>query len=124
MNTLLWTTQILLALLFAAAGLLKLTQPLEVLNAKVGGWVHDVPLVLIRTVGALEIAGAVGLILPAALHVLPMLTGLAAAGLAATMAGAIVVHGRRGEHREAAVNVALAIVTAAVAWARLGPHGL
>ena len=107
MNIALWIAQILLALVFAGAGLMKATQPLPTLEAKVGGWAHDVPLALIRVIGLAEILGAAGLIAPRAFDVATWLTPAAAAGLAVTMAGAAVVHGRRGETKEVVVNLAL-----------------
>lgn len=122
MDIALWILQGLLAALFAGAGLLKLTRPLDDLEAKVGGWVHDVPLPLIRTVGALEVAAALGLILPAALDIAPFLTWLAATGLILTMIGGGVVHARRDEPREVAVNVALVLLAAVVVWGRIGPY--
>jgi uncharacterized membrane protein YphA (DoxX/SURF4 family) len=122
MNTAIWILQVLLAAVFAGAGLLKLTRPLQASADTIGGWVHDVPLPMIRTVGALEVTAAIGLILPAAVGLAAYLTWLAAAGLIATMTGAIVVHGRRQEAREVAMNVALALLAAVVVWGRLGPY--
>lgn len=122
MNTVLWALQILLALVFLGAGLLKATLPLAALEARVGGWVHDVPLPLIRTIGPLEVAGALGLVLPAALDVAPWLTWAAAAGLVPLMLGAAVVHGRRGEHGEVAFNLVLAALLVLVVVLRSGPY--
>lgn len=122
MNIALWILQGTLAALFAGAGLLKLTRPLDDLEKKVGGWVHDVPLPLIRTVGTLEIAAAFGLVLPAALDIAPFLTWLAAAGLVLTMIGGSVVHARRSESQEVAVNVVFVLLAAVVVWGRVGPY--
>jgi uncharacterized membrane protein YphA (DoxX/SURF4 family) len=122
MDITLWILQGLLAAVFAGAGLLKLTRPLESLAATLGGWVHDVPLPVIRTVGALEIAAGFGLILPGALDIAPFLTWLAAAGLIATMIGALVVHARRHEPREVAVNVVLVVLASVIVWGRIGPY--
>jgi hypothetical protein len=60
-------------------------------------WVEDFTPAQIRGLGALEVAGAIGLILPMALGVLPVLGPIAALGIAALQAGAFVVHVRRGE---------------------------
>jgi uncharacterized membrane protein YphA (DoxX/SURF4 family) len=122
MNTALWVIQILLAVVFAGAGTLKLTLSLPDLEKKVGGWVHEVPLPVIRTVGALEIAAALGLTLPAAVDVAPFLTWLAAAGLIVTMLGGARVHLRRHETHEVGVNVLLALLAAAIVWGRVGPY--
>jgi uncharacterized membrane protein YphA (DoxX/SURF4 family) len=119
MNIVLWSLQIILAAVFLGTGLTKYTQSLTALETKVGGWVHDVPLPLIRVVGAAEVLGALGLILPRALDVAPGLTGIAAVGLALTMVGAVVVHVRRHEYKEVGVNVVLLALCVVVAVGRL-----
>ncbi len=119
MNIALWIVQILLALVFLGAGVIKATQPLPSLREKVGDWVDDVPLPLIRFVGVAEIAGAIGLVLPPAVDVLPDLAIAAAIGLAITMVGAVVIHARRREWPNAVVNLALLAAAAFVAWGRL-----
>ena len=115
MNIALWTLQALLALVFVAAGVVKASQPLPALEAKVGGWVHQVPLPVIRLVGLAEVLGAAGLILPRAFDVASVLTPIAAVGLAVTMVGAIVIHGRRGETKEVSMNVVLLALCVLVA---------
>ena len=92
METALSTTQLLLAAIFFATGSTKLTQPRAQLAAGPMGWAADVTDVEFRTVGLLEVLGALGLVLPGALGVAPLLTPLAAVGLALTMIGAIVTH--------------------------------
>ena len=119
MNITFWVLQSILAAVFLGAGAIKVSQPLEKLGTKLGDWVHDMPLPLIRAVGALEIAAAAGLILPRALDIAPGLTGPAALGLALTMVGAIVIHGRRGEHKDVVVNVVLALLAVVVAIGRI-----
>ncbi len=48
-------------------------------------------------IGTAEVAGAVGLIVPAATGILPILTPIAGACLVVLMAGAVNVHAGRGE---------------------------
>jgi hypothetical protein len=55
-------------------------------------------------IGLAEILGAIGLVVPAAVHIAPILVPLAAVGLALVMAGAAVVHARRKEAPQVAVN--------------------
>ena len=50
-----------------------------------------------RMIGLLEIAGGIGLIVPAVTGIVPWLTGMAAAGLLIVMAAAAVFHLRRRE---------------------------
>jgi uncharacterized membrane protein YphA (DoxX/SURF4 family) len=86
-NRLLWTAQILAALLFLVAGSTKFLLPVEKLQE--GPLV--LPLAFIYFIGVCECLGALGLILPAATRVRTVLTPLAAAGLTIIMIGATVV---------------------------------
>jgi hypothetical protein len=88
-----------LAFLALATGLMKIVRPKEKLltMGKPFAWVEDFTPGQIRGLGALEVAGAIGVILPIALNVLPVLSPIAALGLAVLQAGAFVVHVRRGE---------------------------
>ena len=58
METALWTTQLLLAAIFFATGLTKLTQPRAQLAAGPMGWAAELTDVEFRTVGLLEVLGA------------------------------------------------------------------
>jgi uncharacterized membrane protein YphA (DoxX/SURF4 family) len=123
-ETALWTAQVLLAVTFLATGLTKLTQPRAQLAAGPMGWAADVGDVEFRAVGLLEILGALGLVLPGALGIAPLLTPLAAVGLALTMIGAIATHVRMGETDRLAVPVVLLALTIFVAVERFGAHSL
>ena len=84
-NVLLWTAQVLLAALFLFAGGFKLYLPAEALEQQAqmsGAFLHFV--------GAMELLGGLGLLLPALIGVRTYLTPLAAAGLAIIMIGATV----------------------------------
>lgn len=118
MNTALWIVQILLALAFGAAGFMKLAQPKSVAYERGLKWVEDFSDGQLKLIGLVEVLGAVGLILPWALSVLPVLTPIAAAGLAITMLGAAYTHLRRGENPMILVNLVLLALAAFVAWGR------
>lgn len=122
MNTLLWVLQIVLAVVFAGAGTMKLLMPRADLVAKLGDWVEGLPVPLLKALGLVEVLAAVGLVLPPWVGVLPVLTPLAAAGVVVIMLGAVVVHARRAEYPNAAVNVVLAAIAVTVAWTRFGPY--
>jgi uncharacterized membrane protein YphA (DoxX/SURF4 family) len=122
MNTLLWILQIVLAVVFTAAGAIKLIQPRDQLAKTLGGWVYDFPAALLKPLGLAELLGAAGLIVPPLVHIAPILTAIAASGLLVTMIGAMVTHARRGEYPNVAINVLLAIMAAVVAWGRFGPY--
>ena len=80
----LWIIQGLLTLLFLFAGGMKLLMPLDVLAAQ-----SQLPGAFMKLIGVLEVAGALGLVLPGLLRTAPVLTPLAAAGLVNIMAGAM-----------------------------------
>lgn len=123
MNVVLWILQAVLAVAFAMAGLMKLTQPKEKLLGRLP-WVEDFSPATVKLIGAAELAAAVGLILPAATRIAPVLTPLAATGLVVLMVLAAIAHSRRKEPNGIAVNAVLAVLAAVVAWGRFGPYGL
>lgn len=120
MNTVLWILQSLLALVFLAAGGMKLSQPKEKLEPTMG-WVAGVSASTVRFIGTVEVLGALGLILPAATGIATVLTPLAAVGLGLVMVGAVVTHARRSEPQQIVVNVVLLAIAAVIAWGRFGP---
>jgi hypothetical protein len=114
----LWVVQVLLAAAFAMAGVMKATMPIAELAVKLP-WVADLP-ALTRFIGISEIAGALGLILPAATRILPKLTPLAAAGITLVMVLATGFHVMRGEIQALPVTIVLGGLAAFVAWGRNG----
>lgn len=121
MNIALWTVQILLAVMFAMAGVMKSTQPKEVLAEKFP-WSQDLGVGAVRVVGVSELLAALGLVLPAAFGIATVLTPLAASGLVLVMVLAALVHLRRKEYNAIAFNAVLLALAAFVAWGRFGPH--
>ena len=117
MNKVLWVLQILLALAFLMAGAMKLVTPIADLGVQMG-WVNDVPVWLVRFIGLAEVLGALGLILPAATRIQPILTPVAAACLALVMILAALTHITRGEFAEVMPNIILLIMSAFVAYGR------
>ena len=89
----------ILAFLALATGLMKIVRPKEKLLTMGApfAWANDFTQNQIRGIGALEVLGGIGVILPMALGVVPVLSPIAALGLAVLQAGAFVVHARRGE---------------------------
>jgi uncharacterized membrane protein YphA (DoxX/SURF4 family) len=122
MNVALWTIAVILAVGFLASGLMKLVQPREKLAASGYGFVEDFSDRSVKAIGALEVLAAIGLTLPAALDIVPVLVPLAAVGVALLMVGAIVTHYRRHEPQGIVVTVALLVLAIVVAWGRFGPH--
>ena len=86
-NRLLWTAQVLTALIFLFAGASKFIMPAE----KMQQGPVVLPLAFLYFVGVCECLGALGLVLPGLTRIRTMLTPLAAAGLTIIMIGATVV---------------------------------
>ncbi len=114
----LWVAQVLLAAMFLMAGATKLMSGSAELVAIGMGWAENAPFLLIKFIGLAEVAGGLGLILPAATRIMPHLTNLAAAGLAVIMVLAAGLHITRGEFEVVPVNVILLALAAFVIWGR------
>lgn len=116
-----WLLQILLAFAVVAAGAMKLITAKPELVANGMSWAEDFSGTQIKLIGAAEVAGAIGLIVPAATGILPVLTPVAAAGLALLMGGAVATHLQRGESPgPAAVLMVLAALAAFLTYRRSG----
>ena len=99
MNNAITVIQVLLGLLFIVGGLLKLTIPyVKYTNLPAVGWSKEFKPEHIRLIGALEVSGGLGLIVPLFLPSLAPLTPLAAVGIALYMSGAMATHLRRSEY--------------------------
>lgn len=114
----LWVTQLLLAVLFSMAGVMKMSQPITQLLQMLP-WTAKVPELLVRFIGISEFAGALGLVLPAATRIMPMLTPTAAIGLALVMLLAACFHISQCEFASLPLNIILAALAGFVAWGRL-----
>jgi putative oxidoreductase len=110
----LWSAQIILAIVFALAGGMKAFTPAAELAKTANGF----PLPLLRFIGIAELAGSIGLILPALTRIVPVLTPLAASGLVIVMTLAAGLHAVRGELGELALVVVLGALAWLVAWGR------
>lgn len=113
----LWLVQLLLGVAFAMAGVMKVSKPIPELT-QVMGWPGVMPEPLVRFIGAAELAGGVGLVLPALTRIKPWLTALAGAGLALVMVLAAGFHVLRGEFGALPVNLVMGGLAAFVAWGR------
>jgi hypothetical protein len=116
-NVALWIVQVLLALFFLFAGFNHGLRPIDE-AAKMAPWVASVPVALVRFIGFAELAGALGLVFPAATRVAPRLTPLAALGLALVMGLAIPFHILRGEAKVIGMHIIVVGLALFVAWGR------
>lgn len=121
MNITLWIIASVLALAFLASGLMKISQPREKLAASGLAWTEDYNPGAVKAIGAAEVLGALGLILPALAGIATFLVPVAAAGLAIVMVGAIITHLKRGEKQAVVINIVLAALALVVAVGRFGP---
>ena len=78
----LWVVQCLLAAAFGLAGIMKITSPMEKLLEAGMTFVSSYEVATVRFIGWSELLGALGLILPSALRIKPILTSVAALCLA------------------------------------------
>lgn len=124
MHVTLWIVQSLLAAAFLGAGVLKLVRTRRQLAGSGMGWAEDFSDGAVKGIGAVEVLGALGLVLPAALGVATVLTPLAAAGLFLVMAGAVVTHLRRAEASQSIPAAVLGVLALAVAILRFGPYAV
>lgn len=113
LNMLLWVLQVLLALLFMFAGVMKFIMPVEEMTKQIAlpGW-------FLHFIGASEILGAIALILPGILRIRTGLTPLAAAALVIIMIGATAVNLKIGQQGAALITVVVGLLLAFVAYNR------
>lgn len=119
MTIAIWIVSGILAALYLFAGFSKLTQKPDKLRTNFP-FVETVGVPQTRVIGALEIIGAVGLIVPALTGILPWLSTAAAIGLVLIQIGAIIVHVIRKEaSKSLPMNLGLLVAAAFVAVGRL-----
>ncbi|GGN04067.1 hypothetical protein GCM10010967_43690 [Dyadobacter beijingensis] len=109
--------QALLSVTLVWAAYMKLFQSPQALAA-MWPWAGQVPPVLVKLTGTLDLLAGIGLVLPALLRVGPALTFAAAVGLVLLMVCAMFFHLSRGE--SPVFNAAFGLLAAFVAWGRRG----
>ncbi|MCV7030795.1 DoxX family protein [Mycobacterium sherrisii] len=121
MNVTLWILQGILAVAFAGAGGMKLGFSKKALADR-GMNLDELSAGSVKALGAAEVLGAIGVVLPAIVHIAPVLVPVAATCLGIVMVGAIVVHVRRAEYAALLAPAVLLVAAAVVAWGRFGPY--
>jgi uncharacterized membrane protein len=117
MNILLWALQVLAALLYGASGVMKIFM-FDQISADVPSF-GALPREAWMALGILELVGAVGLIVPAALRWQPGLTVLAATLLAIESLVFIGVHVRYAETAPIIMSAVLGLLMAFLAYGRM-----
>ena len=117
MNTVLWIVQVLLAIVYGMAGMMKAFQTEKAKEKML--WAKRHSNGYVRFVGISELLGALGLILPVLTGVLPWLTPLAALGLSLVQVLAIFTeHLPNKEYKVIPGNVVLLALSLFVAYGR------
>lgn len=118
MNFILWILQFFLAVLFSFVGFIKSFWPVPELSNMLP-WVSALPEEVIRFIGACELLGAAGLLLPLVIrHILVHLPVIASLCLGLVMVNAAVFHAFRGEYASIIINIIILIITIFVAYGR------
>ncbi len=113
-----WIVSGVLALAYLGSGGMKAFRPLSAL-AEPMPYTKDLPAWVTRAIGVAEVLGAIGLIVPVLTGILPILTPIAASGLALIQLAAIIFHFVRKEAEpRLLVNVLLLAAALFVAIAR------
>ena len=110
-----WIVGGLLAVFYLYSGSLKLIRSQDQLRPMMG-WVDTVPMPAVRAIGAIEVLGAAGLILPPLTGIAPALALAAAIGFVVLQVGATALHLSRGEGRLIGLNITALLLAAVTAW--------
>src|SRR5437899_9447457 len=113
----LWVAQALIFFAFASAGLVKLLTPIPQLAAMMP-WAGQYSETFVRVIGLIDLAGGVGILLPALTRILPRLTVLAALGCTVLQVFALIFHISRGEAAVTPLNFVLLALALFVLWGR------
>ncbi|GGC68259.1 DoxX family protein [Hoyosella rhizosphaerae] len=98
MDLVLWIPAAILTAVFLLSGVTKTSTAYEIYRTRRNTeWAEDFSPKAVRAIGIVEILGAIGVALPQATGLYPIITPLAAAGLAILIVLAMVVLHRRGE---------------------------
>ncbi|MEV6770286.1 DoxX family protein [Nocardia sp. NPDC051030] len=119
MNIALWIVTGLLAVVALVSGNIKMFTPKPKLAQAPGGqWTATAGAGVIKTLGALEVLAAIGLILPAVLDIAPVMVAVTAVCWSILMIGAMITHIRDGEYKVITANVIYLAMAAFVVWGR------
>jgi hypothetical protein len=113
----LWTLQTVFFLLYAGTAVWKLATPPDELAGMIP-WAGDVPWSFLAATALVDLAGGLGVLLPSVTRITPWLAPVAAGGLAALQASAIVFHVVRGEAADTPFNVVLLVLALVALWGR------
>lgn len=113
----LWVVQFVLGLTFSMAGIMKLITPVSTLKSTLS-WVNEMPEWVIF-IGATELLGGIGLLLPSLLNFYPRLSAFAAIGLLIIMVLAAGYHLIHEEYSSIPINILFGSLSYFIAWGRI-----
>lgn len=113
----LWAAQLILFVLFMMSGIMKSTTPVPQLSAMMP-WTGQYSETFVRFIGLVDLAGGLGILLPAATRIFPRLGILAAQGIIVLQLLAIAFHSSRGEFMVLPLNFVLLPLAIFVLWGR------
>lgn len=105
-NTGLWIARAFIFVAFSVFGLMKLFMPIETL-ANMWVWPGDLPKWFVRLMGFVDLAGGIGVLIPAALRIRPSLSAAATLCCIILQICAIAFHGYRREFAALPINLIL-----------------
>ncbi len=118
MNTFLWIAQGLLSVAFLYSGINKAFLPKDKVIAKGQTGVVNVPPAGVKLIGASELLGSIGIILPWWFKIFPIITPVTAVCFAMIMMLAAPIHYKLNEPRNVLTNIFLLLLSLIVAWFR------
>ena len=113
----LWAAQLLLAAAYGLFGSMKATQPLDQLSVMMK-WIPEFPPLFVRTLGIVEVLGAIGLVLPSLTRIQPRLTVVAALCILVHQFCAVALHMSKGEADVLGLNAVLIALAGFILWGR------
>jgi len=113
----LWIAQGVAFFFFSGIGAMKLLTPIPKLSETVH-WAAQYSETFVRIIGCIDLAGGLGILLPALTRIKPGLTVAAALGCTVLQIFAIAFHVSRGEGDVLPLNLVLLTLSAFVLWGR------
>ena len=117
MNTTIWILQYIVATALTASGLIIMLMPKEKLSMKLS-WVEEYSDGMRYFICSSKILGAIGLILPLYLNILPVLTPIAACCIALFMLLAMRYHFSKKEYKDVPATVIFFVLSILIAYFR------
>ncbi|SFB34571.1 DoxX-like family protein [Collimonas sp. OK607] len=113
----LWAAQVVLFATFMMSAFMKLTTPIPQLSTMMP-WTGELPETFVRFIGLVDLAGGLGILLPALTRIKSRLCVLAAVGIIVLQVLAIGFHSSRGEWMVLPLNFVLLPLAIFVLWGR------